>query len=270
MNSIIQKDSVLVVAHPDDEILWFSSLVKKVDCIIFCFLGEIENHEFGELRKKVILEYPLKNIVSLELTSLGVRRPQSFIAPKFDQYGIKLIGNDATLSLHDKKYQSNYGELFVKLPALLGKYKNVITHNPWGEYGHEEHVQVSQALQEIQKRLGYDLWYSTYCSTLTSSFPGQMIRGNEYITLPTEEKTAREITDLYVKHKCWTWDQAWAWPTHETYVKYELDATSCDQRRMHLIPLNLIVMPTPQAKVLERPPAFKRLKTRIGKMFKPS
>ena len=31
------KNSVLVVAHPDDEILWFSSIIKDVDKIIIVF-----------------------------------------------------------------------------------------------------------------------------------------------------------------------------------------------------------------------------------------
>jgi len=31
------SSAILVVAHPDDEILWFSSVVDKVDEILFCF-----------------------------------------------------------------------------------------------------------------------------------------------------------------------------------------------------------------------------------------
>ena len=269
MTSRILRNSILVVAHPDDEVLWFSSLVKKVDHIMFCFLGELANPEFGALRKKVVLDYPLPNLSSLELTSLGARRPHSFVAPKFDQYGMKLVGNDDTWSAHTKKYQSNYRQLLRRLPALLRGYENVITHNPWGEYGHEEHVQVCQVLREIQNGLGYDLWSSTYCSTLTASFPAQMMCGTESITLATDERSAREITDLYVKHDCWTWDREWSWPAQETFVKHEPVATSSGSRRMHLIPINLIMMPTRQPKLsVQRRTLFARLKMRVGKIFK--
>ena len=269
MTSQILRDSILVVAHPDDEILWFSSLVKKVDHIMFCFLGELVNSEFGALRKNVVLEYPLPNLSSLELTSLGVRRTQSFVAPKFNQYGLELVGSDDTYSAHAMRYKANYGELLKTLPGLLREYKNVITHNPWGEYGHEEHVQVFQALLEIQKRLGYDLWYSTYCSTLTANFPAQMMHVKEAVSLATNERYAKEITDLYVKHECWTWDKDWIWPAQETFVKHNPVATSSAMKSMRLVPLNLIMMPTRQQKLTRQSPAvFKRLKSRVKKGLK--
>ena len=43
----ISGKSILVVAHPDDEILWFSSILASVDHVILCYLGELVNPEFG-------------------------------------------------------------------------------------------------------------------------------------------------------------------------------------------------------------------------------
>ena len=34
----ILEQSILVVAHPDDEILWFSSIADKIHAIVICFM----------------------------------------------------------------------------------------------------------------------------------------------------------------------------------------------------------------------------------------
>ena len=50
------------------------------------------------------------------------------------------------------------------LRARLGDCRNVITHNPWGEYGHEDHVQVFRAVTALQAELGFAVWVSGYCA----------------------------------------------------------------------------------------------------------
>ena len=47
-----------------------------------------------------------------------------------------------------KKYINNFDILVKKLTFELKDFKNVFTHNPWGEYGHEEHIQVFKAIEK--------------------------------------------------------------------------------------------------------------------------
>jgi len=51
----------LLVAHPDDEILWFAP--EKYDKIIIVFgdFGDERGSEWGERRRKAIAEHPLKD-----------------------------------------------------------------------------------------------------------------------------------------------------------------------------------------------------------------
>ena len=62
------KDSVIVVAHPDDEVLWFSSLLKVVSHVIVCYWDELSDPSFGEQRKKSLLNIPLENVSYLDLS----------------------------------------------------------------------------------------------------------------------------------------------------------------------------------------------------------
>ena len=146
--SIKLINSVIIAAHPDDEILWFSSILKEVDQVIICFSDELADPSFGAQRKKSLLSDPLENVSYLDLTSIGVLRPQSFVSPNFNQYGIELVGKDAAYSSHKNKYKENYYELKKNLTPILRRYQNVITHNPWGEYGQCE---ISRILNDSDK-----------------------------------------------------------------------------------------------------------------------
>ena len=54
--------SIIVSAHPDDEILWFSSIAEKVDKIVFCFSDCDSHPDWSTGREKSLSEYPIKNI----------------------------------------------------------------------------------------------------------------------------------------------------------------------------------------------------------------
>ena len=56
------EKSILVVSHPDDENLWFSSILSKVDKFILCFLPVESEPVWNEVRRKTQSAYPLDNV----------------------------------------------------------------------------------------------------------------------------------------------------------------------------------------------------------------
>ena len=154
------EDSVLIVAHPDDDILWLSSVIDKVEKIVFCFNEEPAKPELGIARKKTIAEYPLSNV-----STLDIAEPQSFDKadwnePVTTEYGLKL----SKCQESDARYKATYEKLVSSVRNLVADRTNVFTHNPWGEYGNEDHVLVYQALKTLQVEFHYTLWFSNYCS----------------------------------------------------------------------------------------------------------
>ena len=116
MNSNILKNSIVVAAPPDDEILWFSSLLNDVDQILLCYLGEMINPEFGERRRKVLPKIQFLNKLScLEVVSLGVARPRSFLSPDFYQSGVELINESGSFDKYSDQYKENFYKLRDKL-----------------------------------------------------------------------------------------------------------------------------------------------------------
>ena len=193
----ITDSSVLVVAHPDDEILWFSSVVQSVDHIVFCFL-EIEGDPArSEGRRQALRDFPLKQISILGIKEAGVFDLADWQNPKPTAAGLELRRADDGGRRREAVYGRNYEELRERLRQGLTGYRNVITHNPWGEYGHEEHVQVYQAVKDVQSQLGFNVWVSNYCSNRSFRLMESYIRGyrSDYVTVPVDKEFAAEVRD---------------------------------------------------------------------------
>ena len=92
MNKQLELDkSVLIVAHPDDEILWFSSILKDVKKIIFIFKGT-ENKTVEKGRNKILdtkaLPYANK-IINLNIDESNILDFANWKMPKQTFYGIQ-------------------------------------------------------------------------------------------------------------------------------------------------------------------------------------
>jgi len=83
-------DAVLVVAHPDDEVLWFSSVLREVKGTILCFLGARDRPEWREQRERCISEYPVGNVSFLGLEQAGVFNGADWRNPRLADYGLEI------------------------------------------------------------------------------------------------------------------------------------------------------------------------------------
>lgn len=115
---------MLVVAHFDDEILWFNPY--EYDKIVVCFLGRPDKPDFKERRLKVLNEHPLKD----KIICLG-----------FEEFSSEEENKD--LEFVTGMYN------FLKKEA--DNYDEIHTHNSCGEYGHYHHVFVHNAIEGICK-----------------------------------------------------------------------------------------------------------------------
>ncbi|MFQ5642840.1 MAG: hypothetical protein ACE5FQ_03985 [Thiogranum sp.] len=232
-------DSALVVAHPDDDILWLSSVIERMGSIIFCFNDYPPNPDIGVARKNTIAEYPLPNV-----STLDIDEPESFDKadwkrPVTTGYGLRLSRDEAA----DSRYQQTFDRLVCRLKDKVADRKNVFTHNPWGEYGNEDHVLVYRALKTLQSEFHYDLWFSNCCSNRSVNLMNRYISGFEpdYICLPANIPLAREIADIYRKHGCWTWYEDYRWFEQECLMR---EAPSTDRPEAlaygHNFPVNYI------------------------------
>ncbi|MCK5609811.1 PIG-L family deacetylase [Candidatus Pacearchaeota archaeon] len=235
--SKIFEKSIIISAHPDDEILWFSSILKEVDEVVVCFLPSASNPILTTGRRKMLYEHPLKNISFFGLEEIDVRNATSFVNPVLTKFGIKIYNNPIV----SKKYKNNYDLLIDKLTDKLKNCKNVFTHNPWGGYGNEEHIQVYKAVSEVQKKHNFNLWFTNYTSNKSFKLMTEYVfkRHYDYITLVIDKKLAEHIKSIYRKHECWTWYNDCKWFDEESFIKDDISNRRLE-RYSQVVPLNII------------------------------
>lgn len=254
--------SVIVAAHPDDEILWFSSILDQVNQIILCFIGSKNKPTLSAERKACLGKYPLKTIMSLDFDQSDTFGGADWDSPVLTNYGMEVSNRPDSVA----RYLLNYHELRKRLRQELVGFTNVFTHNPWGEYGHEEHVQVYRVIKELQNELGFKLWVSNYCSNKSCTL---MIKyfsnySSDYILLKTNPELFNSIKKLYQKNNCWTWFSNWKCFENESFIDDKATALN-DIGGGRLFPLNMINVPyEPQRRKI----FFNRVRDKIMSVLK--
>ncbi len=255
MGSVNNEKTALVVAHPDDEILWFSSIIDKVDRILICFLDVPSRQDWTQGRRRVSQRFPLANAEFIGLTESEVFNGAHWSAPVSNDYGLEVQRRAGVLPGFDgRRYRDNFDRLLDELGRRLQGCTRVFTHNPWGEYGHEEHVQVYRAVSRLKSSLGFEVLFSNYCSSRSYPLMLEHIHGftSDYQTLETNPELARRIEQLYRESGCWTWPfDDYTWFTHECFMKDTAPAKQ-QARAGHGFPLNFIKIDSTSAADLRR------------------
>lgn len=228
---------VVVLAHPDDEALWASSLLAAARKIVLCYEESPGYPAVGAGRRALLKDFPLQTAVSLEIPESDVLLAADWARPVETAYGIAVSRNG-----------DDYAQRFHRIcEALEGHIEDgdvVVTHNPWGEYGHEEHVQVHRAVAALRQKRDFRLFVTGYVSDRSLRFMEMCAPrlGPAVALLPTDRALGEALMWQYQAHGIWTWDDAYRWPGLECF--YEIPdpaAPLChDKRTLVSPPLNML------------------------------
>lgn len=174
---------------PDDEVLWFNSGIG-FDKIYFAFLYNPNKPALGDVRWKVLKQHFFKDkIEHFAMTESNFWKDKS----------------------KEKEFKNNYDELVRHLKWIVDKDTEFWTHNVWGEYGHDDHILVHQAVVEIADR--FDL--PVYC------YNGiEKIDIKDPIEVKTDYNFFRETRQLYMNNRVWTYDSQYEPPKILEYFKF--------------------------------------------------
>ncbi len=213
---------VIVVAHPDDEALWLSAVLAQADRVVFCYGDQFggAGEKKSAARRRAVAALPLPGIINLALPESGTRKLVDWARTTFSPAGITIA--DAA---GQARYEANFTALLARLRPALAGCTAVFTHNPWGEYGHPEHVQVYRAVAALQAELGYTIWFSNYAGPLTwrlardseTRFAGRQI-------VQPDKRLAHSLCRVYTRAGAWTWPLAHRWPRTEILYVQESGA----------------------------------------------
>ena len=266
----ILEQSIIVAAHPDGEVLWFSSILDKVNDVIVCFLDAKRYPWWGVGRRKSLAQYPIKSISCLNIDSSEVFERADWKSPVTTKYGIKIVSEHIPESI--EQYNSNYEKLKQHLEKQLRGYRNVFTHNPWGEYGHEEHVQVYRVVKDLQQQMKFTLWYSNYVSNKSFQLMLSHIERFcfEYVAVETNRGLTKDVTNIYKRNKCWTWFDDWECFKEELFLKERAfeKGEEREEKTGRLFPANLIRVNPPAPPTRRGPSHYSRIKRKMKTWMK--
>jgi len=204
----------VVVAHPDDESLWLSSILCSADRVVFCFGDPFERPKLSAARRSAVAALPLAGLVDLGLPESGGGFAVDWTDPRLTETGIALTDPAARA-----RYEANFPRLVDALRPALSGCTEIYTHNPWGEYGHAEHIQVYRAVAALQAELGFTIWFSNYVGPaswpLAREIGAQPCWAGQCMVQP-DEALARKLRRIYRGHGAWTWTRWHRWPAEET------------------------------------------------------
>jgi LmbE family N-acetylglucosaminyl deacetylase len=206
--------AAIVVAHPDDEALWLSSVLRQAGSIVFCYGDPYQRPELAAARRRAVAALPLQGLFDLQIPESGAGFAVDWPLPALTAFGVAI--NEAAAR---QRYEANFPKLVAALRPVLANCRDVYTHNPWGEYGHAEHLQVFRAVAALQAEFGFTLRFSNYVSAQSWRLAQQLaetIRWSERAELPPDRKLARQLMRVYAHAGAWTWTRLHRWPRRET------------------------------------------------------
>ncbi len=206
--------TAVVVAHPDDEALWLSSVLAQAGQVVFCYGDPWRRPGLAAARRRAVAAVPLRPLVDLQVPESGAGFAVDWPQPRLTPFGVAI--NDPAAC---QRYEANYAVLLAALRPVLAGCDDVYTHNPWGEYGHAEHLQVYRAVTALQAELGFTLWFSNYVGP--RSWPLAQRLSSEVTWVERrqqapDEALARQLMRIYARAGAWTWTRLHRWPRYET------------------------------------------------------
>ena len=222
----------IVMAHPDDEVLWASSVLATAGKVILCFGDFPGKPVYSAGRRRAVARLPLPGLDALQIEESAAAGTAAWPLPEEVPEGLAPrrlpFGLDGPLR---RAYADNFARLCTALEARLAGVAEVVTHNPWGEYGHEDHVQVFRAVKALQPKLGFRLWVSGYVGDRAL---GLMQRNLDTLgpptpARPTDPALGDRLRKIYMENGCWSWPDDYVWPEEEWFYPVLSADTPADE-----------------------------------------
>lgn len=173
----MKKNTTILIAHPDDEVIFGWPVLKEAKKIICCANDLTHPRMWGKDRKEALQE--IGELVGAEVICLN---------NNCDFHALSGLTGELN------RFVSQVNE-------LIANEENIFTHNGWGEYGHVDHILV----HTIAKMAGKPIFVTNIAVNLgwipVQPWPLKNLMKECTIDLDFYNSCKA----IYQRHRCWTW-----------------------------------------------------------------
>lgn len=201
--------ATIIESHADDAEIWWVPLLAT--------------------SKEVILASYPSSAIHQHLVIAGIKE----ILPNYNFVPMQgaLRHYDAKQIAHNKALREALVTdefLTSRLDQFVRDAKVIITHSPWGEYGHPQHLQIWRVVKALAQKYGKDVWaWSGIVSSRAVAVYGEAYVGPvPYVAVPTDHGMYFQLRQVYIDAESsfsanpppdsywwdgrfWTWDRTW-------------------------------------------------------------
>lgn len=167
----LEKKYTIVIAHPDDEVIFGWMVIKQATKIIAVVSDCQSTSSFPQYKQR---KYALEEIGKL-----------------VDTPTICLDYNSGFYKLPEKEI-----EILKNTLAIVTKYSDIIfTHNEFGDYGHPDHVCLYNLIVLLNKKI-----------VVSDAAFGKKVIGKHIGMYQNDLNFYERCHQIYLKYNCWTWN----------------------------------------------------------------
>ncbi len=200
--------ATVITCHPDDESLWWSPVLPTAkEVVMTCFPSSAGMSHY--ITDKMPEWYQEKWVPL-----------QGFLR----HYDAKQLAHNKTLreSIITDEF------LTARLEEFVSQSKVIVTHSPWGEYGHIQHRQIWRVVKNLAVKYGKDVWvWDGLVSAHSMTIYGEAYVGwVPTVSMPTNYDLYYSLRQVYIDAETlcaqnpppnsywwdcrfWTWDRTW-------------------------------------------------------------
>ncbi len=211
--SIPKSGTVLIYSHMDDDLIWMLPFWEITEKFIGGAMPATPTFEKVVREQQIFLNNNGQNI---PYESNWITPWSNISQQQYDQYywdnnqSYNYLANDHLVAFWDNSDNYLVRREINKIKAKLEQYiadpgmRRAITHNNWGEYGHQHHRAVNTAVRELAVKYRKDVWMLG-CDN--GAFRDVYVPNGITYTLGSFNKPGlyTGIRSIYRNNYCWSW-----------------------------------------------------------------
>jgi hypothetical protein len=141
-NPFTAPGTLIVFAHQDDDLLWMQPFLDSAEILLLAASPSAPAYD------RILSRHPEEYQARWHAAFPPAGSDQAWLS----DYGLK------DRCLRDQEW--TYAHIQAAIDPWVAKpeIRRVVTHNPWGEYGHIHHRLLHQAVRDSAVRYGKDVW----------------------------------------------------------------------------------------------------------------